>query len=40
MINNLNLGSSVVLEELAAKLPFVVSNFQDYMTETLHIAVK
>ena len=40
MINNLNLESSTVLEELTTKLPSVVSNFQDYMIETLHIAVK
>ena len=40
MINNLNLDSNAVLEELTANISTVINNFQTYMTETLHIKVK
>lgn len=39
-INNLNLDSSAVFEELEKTIQMVVTNFQTYMTETLHIKLK
>ena len=40
VINNLDLDSNAVYEELIEKIPTIVNNFQTYMEETLHIKLK